>query len=104
MRQTSAEGLGAIPTRREPRSSRRASEHPALGDLIQRSCTMSLASRLVALTALVCLVAAAPARAQDTFGKDGAAAVKASFLADLDTLHTKFAALADAFPQDKYTW
>jgi hypothetical protein len=66
---------------------------------------MSLVRRLVALTALVCLVAtAAPARAQDTFTKEGAAAVKASFLADLDTLHTKFAALADAFPQDKYTW
>src|SRR5215831_18005141 len=66
---------------------------------------MSSGRRLAALTALVCLATtAAPARAQDTFSKEGAAAVKAAFIADLDTLHGKFAQLADAFPQDKYTW
>jgi hypothetical protein len=66
---------------------------------------MSFGRRLAALIALVCLLAvAAPARAQDAFTKEGAASVKASFVADLDTLHTKFAQLADAFPQDKYTW
>ena len=66
---------------------------------------MSSGRRLAALTALVCFfAAAAPARAQDTFSKEGAAAVKASFIADLETVHKKFAQLADAFPQDKYTW
>ena len=32
-----------------------------------------------------------------------AAAVKASFINDLETLRTKFVGLAEAFPQDKYT-
>ncbi|MGH9145023.1 MAG: DinB family protein [Vicinamibacterales bacterium] len=57
----------------------------------------------LSLAALVSL-AAAPARAQDAISKDGAAAVKASFINDLDTLHGKFVGLAQAFPQDKYTW
>jgi hypothetical protein len=58
---------------------------------------------VLSLAALVSL-AAAPARAQDVISKDDAALVKASFLNDLNTLQTKFAALAEAFPQDKYTW
>jgi DinB family protein len=48
--------------------------------------------------------AASPARAQDVITKESATAIKASFLADLDNLHTKFLGLANAFPQDKYTW
>jgi hypothetical protein len=60
---------------------------------------------LVTLAALVCLaVPAMPVHAQDSFSKDGAAAVKASFIADLETMRTKFVGLAEAFPQDKYTW
>jgi hypothetical protein len=55
---------------------------------------------LAALT----LLAAAPAGAQDVISKEGAAVVKASFLNDLDTLRGKFVGLAEAFPQDKYTW
>ena len=58
--------------------------------------TLSLAS-LISL-------AAAPARAQDVISKEGAAVVKASFLNDLETLRGKFVGLAQAFPQDKYTW
>ena len=66
---------------------------------------MSFRRALATLTALVCLAGiAAPAHAQDVFTKDAAAAVKASFLGDLDTLRGKFVALAEAFPQDKYTW
>ena len=57
----------------------------------------------LSLAALVSL-AATPARAQDAISKDGAAAVKASFINDLETLHGKFVGLAQAFPQDKYTW
>ena len=57
----------------------------------------------LSLASLVCL-AATPARAQDVISKDGAAAVKASFLNDLETLRGKFVGLAEAFPQDKYTW
>jgi hypothetical protein len=58
----------------------------------------------LSLASIMCLAASSPARAQDTISKDGAAAVKASFIADLDTLHKKFADIAEAFPQDKYTW
>lgn len=43
------------------------------------------------------------ARAQDVT-KEDAAAVKTAFLADLEGLRTKFVGLANAFPQDKYTW
>lgn len=58
----------------------------------------------VALAAVMLGTVSAPARAQDAMSKEAAAAVKASFLADLDNLHTKFLGLANAFPQDKYTW
>jgi hypothetical protein len=57
----------------------------------------------LSLAAFACL-AAAPAHAQDVINKEAAAVVKASFLNDLETLHTKFVGLANAFPQDKYTW
>jgi hypothetical protein len=53
---------------------------------------------------LAVLAASSPARAQDVMSKDAAAAVKASFVADLETLRGKFVGLAEAFPQDKYTW
>ncbi len=57
----------------------------------------------LSLASIVCL-AAAPARAQDVISKDDAALVKASFLFDLENVRAKFVALAEAFPQDKYTW
>ena len=57
-----------------------------------------------ALTLLTTIATASPARAQDVMSKDGAAAVKASFLADVDAMRAKFIGLAEAFPQDKYTW
>ena len=58
----------------------------------------------IAVATIVCLSLAAPVRAQDAVSKDTAAAVKAGFVADLEGLQTKFVALAEAFPQDKYTW
>ena len=57
----------------------------------------------LSLASLVTL-AAAPARGQDVINKEGAALVKASFLNDLETLRGKFVGLANAFPQEKYTW
>ena len=59
---------------------------------------------ILSLVSLVGLAAASPARAQDVINKEGAALVKASFLNDLETLRGKFVGLAQAFPQDKYTW
>jgi hypothetical protein len=56
----------------------------------------------LALASLVLVSLPSPVRAQDT--KESVAALKASFVADLDALHTKFLGLAQAFPQDKYTW
>jgi hypothetical protein len=47
---------------------------------------------------------AAPARAQDVINKEAAAEIKASFLADIEGMRGKFVGLAEAFPQDKYTW
>ena len=42
--------------------------------------------------------------AQNAISAEGAAAVKAAFIADLDVMKDKFLGLANAFPQDKYTW
>ena len=62
--------------------------------------------RTAAVFALATLLvaSASPARAQDVITKESAAAIKASFLSDLETLRGKFVGLANAFPQDKYTW
>ena len=63
--------------------------------------------RLIAITiaaAATLAIVSTPARAQDVISKDAAAELKASFVHDLGTLHEKFLGLAQAFPQDKYTW
>src|SRR4051812_33559067 len=62
--------------------------------------------RLVVTVAAAIAMAAlsTPARAQDVISKDAAAALKTAFIADLDVLKGKFVGLAEAFPQDKYTW
>src|SRR6266850_2309372 len=74
-------------------------------NLFARSQLMSFRPTIATLAlVLVGLAASAPARAQEVMPKDSAAAVKASFIADLDTLRGKFVGLAEAFPQDKYTW
>jgi hypothetical protein len=50
------------------------------------------------------LFSASTSRAQDALPKEAAAAAKATFIADLDVMRAKFVGLAEAFPQDKYTW
>ena len=61
--------------------------------------------RLVAAVLLAGFVAAAaPAQAQTMVTKESAAAVKASFVADLEAMRPKFIGLAEAFPQDLYNW
>ncbi|MEQ1910635.1 MAG: DinB family protein [Vicinamibacterales bacterium] len=60
---------------------------------------------VVSLMAVMATAAlSTPARAQDAITKEAAAALKASFIADLDVVKGKFVGLAEAFPQDKYTW
>lgn len=58
---------------------------------------------VLALTS-VGLATAGPVRAQDVTSKDAATTLKAGFIEDLGELQKKFVALAEAFPQDKYTW
>ena len=65
---------------------------------------MPLRRTAIFALATLLLATASPARAQDVITKESAAAIKASFLADLETLRGKFVGLANAFPQDKYTW
>jgi DinB family protein len=62
--------------------------------------------RMIAVitAAAAVLSLSASARAQDAIPKEGAAAVKTAFGADLETMRGKFLGLAQAFPQDKYTW
>jgi hypothetical protein len=62
--------------------------------------------RLIVSMAAVMATAAlsTPARAQEVISKEAAAVLKASFIADLDVMKGKFVGLAEAFPQDKYTW
>lgn len=63
--------------------------------------------RRVAVVAAITLAIgtlATPARAQSALTKESAAAIKTAFANDLDAMHTKFLGLAQAFPQDKYTW
>ena len=57
---------------------------------------------LLACVALVTVSSAA--RAQDVLTPESAAAVKASFIADIEDMRDKFMGLADAFPEDTYTW
>ena len=69
------------------------------------ACLPSTARRSFTALVLVSMVAAAaPASAQDVLTKESAATVKAAFVTDLDALKAKFVALAQAFPQDKYSW
>src|SRR3954464_5227303 len=69
-------------------------------------CRISLVRRALplALAAAALIASSRPATAQDVLTKEAAAAVKASFLADLDTVSSKFIQLAQAFPADKYSW
>jgi hypothetical protein len=73
------------------------------------SHTSSGLLRLKARLTLALLVgslglAATSASAQDAITKESAAVVKAAFVADIEVMRTKFLGLAQAFPQDKYTW
>ena len=66
-----------------------------------RACAFALAREGVEVT-IVARRRDALERSSGT--KESAAAVKASFLSDLETLRDKFVGLANAFPEDKYTW
>jgi uncharacterized damage-inducible protein DinB len=56
-----------------------------------------------ALSALLFLVAV-PLAAQDAITPAAATEIRKQFLTDLDTLQSKFLALAEAIPAEKYSW
>jgi uncharacterized damage-inducible protein DinB len=65
----------------------------------------SIYRRLAAVLPIVAFIALPSAGvAQNVLTPESAAAVKAAYLADLDNMRGKFVGLAQAFPQDKYTW
>ena len=66
----------------------------------------SLALRRALLIASVVAVPAAvrPAAAQDVPNREAALEIRKRFVMDLDTLQSKFLALSDAFPAEKYAW
>jgi hypothetical protein len=57
---------------------------------------------IAALAAL--LLAGAPAANAQDLTPESAAAMKAAYLADMEVMRGKYLGLADAFPQDLYTW
>jgi hypothetical protein len=69
----------------------------------RRSTGLFVRVLLCASVALAALPSVARA-GQDAAAKESDAAVKAAFIADIDAVRTKFVGLAEAFPQDKYTW
>jgi hypothetical protein len=61
-------------------------------------------SVLFVAAAIVCASASRVAVAQGVPNRESAVEVRKWFLTDLDTLQSKFLALAEAFPADKYSW
>jgi uncharacterized damage-inducible protein DinB len=68
-----------------------------------RQASLVLALSITAGAARLSAQAAATP-APDAFDARSAAHVRDTYLADLDTLHAKFMALAEAIPADKYGW
>jgi uncharacterized damage-inducible protein DinB len=61
-------------------------------------------SRLVVVVAFALLAAPATGAAQSVPNRESAVEMRARFMADLDTMYSKFTALAEAIPADKYAW
>jgi uncharacterized damage-inducible protein DinB len=58
----------------------------------------------LALVSIVSISFQRPLSAQEVTSKDAATVIKTGFVADLEELEGKFVGLAEAIPQDKYTW
>ncbi len=61
-------------------------------------------SFVAVLSGLALLAAAAPGGAQDVPSRESAIEMRKQFMADLDTMYSKFTALAEAIPAEKYSW
>ena len=60
--------------------------------------------RALLVASVVVPTVARPVAAQDVPNREAALEVRKRFLMDLDTLQSKFVALSDAIPADKYAW
>ena len=68
-------------------------------------CSSTGRGRTVLIAALAALMlAGAPAAQAQDLTPESAAAMKAAYLADMEVMREKYLGLADAFPQDLYTW
>src|SRR5262245_19037897 len=56
------------------------------------------------IAGLVLVSLPSTAQAQDVMSKESVVTLKTAFAADLQAMQEKFVGLANAFPQDKYTW
>ena len=64
-------------------------------------------ARIAPIAAAALMLLALPhraLRAQEVPNRESAIEVRKQFIADLDTLQSKFLALAEAFPANKYSW
>ena len=68
-------------------------------------CSSTRRGRTAVIAALAALLlAGAPAATAQDLTPESAAAMKAAYLADMEVMRGKYLGLADAFPQDLYTW
>lgn len=67
--------------------------------LMRHACSASLLAMVITLAA-----GARPVRAQQAIDAKSAGLMRDKYLADLDTVHSKVMALAQAIPDDKYGW
>jgi hypothetical protein len=68
------------------------------------SCALRSMRSAVLVGSIGVAAAATPAAAQDVPNRETAIAIRKQFLMDLDSLQSRFLALSDAFPADKYAW
>ena len=68
------------------------------------ACGTGRLMTVTVLAAVFLVTLSTSVRAQGALTADSAAVVKATFIADIEVMRDKFLALADAFPEDKYTW
>ena len=76
--------------------------------IMRDSSSLVARSRVIRTGVVVAAIAlasiAGTAAAQDVPSRESAVEIRKRFLVDLDTLHSKFVALAEAIPAEKYSW
>jgi hypothetical protein len=73
--------------------------YPRTAAVVRRAIRLGAVSSALALAAVP-----AAAQAQDIPNRESALEIRKRFVSDLDTLQSKFLALAEAIPAEKYSW